>query len=230
MAPEQAAGRLDRVGPLSDIYGLGAILYSLLTGRPPFHAPTQMETLVQVIEGEPIPAGRLGPGLPRTIEHVCMRCLEKEPDDRYASAGAVAEELEKFLRGDEIEWDQPGLWNRLRRWSRREPALVARLAAAGAALEFEPGLPRLRPRHLDRQAGRNCGCVGRVGRRVGGVPGAGEPHHAPSTDPHGVALGRRAAAHVDFDPVEGVRRPARGRLPRCLSWAQGSGSRSATSC
>jgi eukaryotic-like serine/threonine-protein kinase len=133
MAPEQAAGRLDRVGPLSDVYGLGAILYSLLTGRPPFHAPTQMETLVQVIEGEPIPAGRLRPGLPRTIEHICMRCLEKEPADRYGSANAVAEELEKFLRGDEIEWDQPGLWNRLRRWSRREPALVARLAAAGAA-------------------------------------------------------------------------------------------------
>ncbi len=133
MAPEQAAGRLDRVGPLSDVYGLGAILYSLLTGRPPFHAPTPMETLVQVIEGEPIPAARLRPGLARDLEHICMRCLEKEPADRYPSAGAVADELEKYLRGDEIEWDQPGLWNRLRRWSRREPALVARLGAAGAA-------------------------------------------------------------------------------------------------
>lgn len=133
MAPEQAAGRHDRVGPLSDVYGLGAILYSLLTGRPPFYGPTQMETLVQVIEGEPIPPSRIRANLPRPIEHICMRCLEKEPADRYASAAAVGEELEKFLRGDEIEWEQPGLWNRLRRWSRREPALVARLSAATAA-------------------------------------------------------------------------------------------------
>ena len=142
MAPEQAAGRLDRVGPPADVYGLGAIFYSLLTGRPPFHAATRMETLVQVIEGEPIPAGRLRPGLPRPLEHICMRCLEKEPADRYPSADAVADELEKYLRGDEVEWDQPGLWNRLRRWSRREPAR-GEAGGGGRGDEYEHGLPRL---------------------------------------------------------------------------------------
>ncbi len=133
MAPEQAAGRHDRVGPLSDVYGIGAILYSLVTGRPPFLEAGQIETLVQVIEGEPAPPSNLRQGIPKEIEHICMRCLEKDPADRYPSAKSIAQELDKFLRGEEIDWDRSGLWNRLRRWARREPALASRLSAALAA-------------------------------------------------------------------------------------------------
>jgi eukaryotic-like serine/threonine-protein kinase len=129
MAPEQATGRPDQVGPHSDVYSLGAILYELVTGRPPFQSETALDTLVQVIESEPTRPRILNPILSRHLENICMRCLEKDPTERYTSAGAVADDLERFLKGELVEARPGGLWAQLRRWARREPTLVYRLAA-----------------------------------------------------------------------------------------------------
>jgi serine/threonine-protein kinase len=128
MAPEQAAGRGPEVGPLSDVYSLGAILYELLTGRPPFDEATPLDTLVQVLEGEPPRPSRLNPSIPRELELICLKCLEKAPTARYASAAALADDLQRFLRGEQVAARRVGPWQHLRRWARREPALVSRLS------------------------------------------------------------------------------------------------------
>ena len=132
MAPEQAAGRAAEVGPRSDVYSLGAILYELISGRPPFQSDNPLETLVQVIEGEPPRPSEVRPGLPPALEAICLKCLEKEPNDRYASAAALADDLELFLRGEPVEARREGLWHRVRRWARREPALATRLGTLAA--------------------------------------------------------------------------------------------------
>jgi eukaryotic-like serine/threonine-protein kinase len=97
MAPEQAAGQTKQVGPLADVYSIGAILYETLTGRPPFEGADQWDTLDQVRHQDPVPPSRLQPMVPRDMETVCLKCLEKEPRRRYASAEALAQDLRSFL-------------------------------------------------------------------------------------------------------------------------------------
>jgi serine/threonine-protein kinase len=125
MAPEQASGARKGLGPATDVYGLGAIFYELLTGEPPFRGDTVMETVVQVLERDPDPPRELCAGVPKELETICLRCLEKSPQNRYPSAAALAGDLDRYLQGEVI--DSTSLVSRLRRWNRREPELVARL-------------------------------------------------------------------------------------------------------
>lgn len=129
MAPEQATGSRAGLGPTTDVYGLGAILYELLAGRAPFRAPTIMETVVQVLERDPAPPREIRPEIPRELESICLKCLEKAPRDRYTNANALARDLDSYLKGEGIEAAGPGA--RLRRWNRREPELVSRLGGLG---------------------------------------------------------------------------------------------------
>jgi serine/threonine protein kinase len=134
MPPEQAAGELKRVGPSADIYSLGAVLYGLLVGRPPFQAPTAFETMRQVREEEPVPPRQINAAVPVDLETVCLKCLEKEPARRYATARELAEELGRFLAGQPVQARPVGTVERGWRWCRRNPALAGLVAGLAATL------------------------------------------------------------------------------------------------
>jgi serine/threonine protein kinase/Tfp pilus assembly protein PilF len=137
MAPEQARGGSKAVGPAADVYALGAILYQLLTGRPPFQAPTAHETVFQVIMEDPVPPRQLNARLPRDLETICLKCLRKEVGKRYPSALALADDLHRFLASEPIQARPVRLWERGLKWARRRPALAALVGVLAVAV---PGL------------------------------------------------------------------------------------------
>jgi tetratricopeptide (TPR) repeat protein len=138
MAPEQAEAK-GKVGPAADVYALGAILYECLAGRPPFRAATVLETLDQVRSAEPVPPSRLQPKVPRDLETVTLKCLQKAPGRRYESAAALADDLERFLAGRPVLARPTGSAERLWKWCKRRPTAAAlvvllTLAVGGAAV------------------------------------------------------------------------------------------------
>ncbi|MGD9853800.1 MAG: protein kinase [Planctomycetaceae bacterium] len=134
MPPEQASGNPRLIAPACDVYALGATLYALLTGGPPFRAETTIETLIQVLHAECVQPRLLNPGVPVDLETICLKCLEKEPTRRYASAQALAEDLQRFLDHQPIHARPASRTQRTWRWCRRNPAVAALSASLATAL------------------------------------------------------------------------------------------------
>jgi tetratricopeptide (TPR) repeat protein len=132
MAPEQALGQ--EAGAPADVYALGAILYEAVTGRPPFRAATVLQTLEQVRSQEPVPPSRLQTGLPRDLQTICLKCLQKSPGNRYPSAAALADDLGRFLRGESILARPATPWERAWKWARRHPSAAGLLVVSAVAL------------------------------------------------------------------------------------------------
>lgn len=137
MPPEQASGVVAGVGPRADVYGLGAILYEALTGRPPFQAPDAIQTVLLVLSMDPVSPRTLQPEVPRDLETICLKCLEKQPRKRYRSAGELADDLRRFLNGEPILARPVGSFERAAKWARRKPWQAA---AAGLLVALVAGL------------------------------------------------------------------------------------------
>jgi CHASE3 domain sensor protein/tRNA A-37 threonylcarbamoyl transferase component Bud32 len=140
MAPEQAGGKSNEIGPAADIYALGAILYECLTGRPPFKAANPLDTILQVVGDDPVPVRRLQPKVPADLEIICLKCLRKEPRKRYGSAAMLAEDLRRFQAGEPILGRPAGRVEPTAKWVKRHPAGAAALAVSViAAFSFLVG-------------------------------------------------------------------------------------------
>jgi tetratricopeptide (TPR) repeat protein len=154
MAPEQAAGRASSVGPPADIYSLGVILYEILTGRPPFQEESTLETLLLVRTQDPVSPSRLRPRLPRDLETICLKCLRKQPQSRYSSAAALAEDLRRFLAALPIHARPTPARERVVKWVRRHPTLALLTgggSCAAVTLAVVIGLANIR---LERERDR----------------------------------------------------------------------------
>ena len=239
MAPEQVVGKAGTIGPAADIYALGAILYEMLTGRPPFRGETAAETERQVVAEEPVPPARLNPKVPRDLETICLKCLHKEPQRRYATAAALADDLRRFGEGRPIQARPLSRAARLWRWVRRKPADAALVAMALALVGLILGggmwLERQRAEQRAEKARQEGRAVaGRGGRpREGGGPAAAGPlvggaggaggaqgllgASAPEGPPRTPAPGERGCGHgrrAGGDPAAPVgRREEVGRSP-----------------
>ena len=138
MAPEQAGRTVGdaraAAGPAIDVYALGAILYELLTGRPPFLAPSPLDTLLQVTRDDPVPPARLNPKTPRDLQTICLKCLEKEPGGAIPTAAILADDLHRYLAGEPISARPASRWERAGKWAKRRPAQAGLIAVSVAAV------------------------------------------------------------------------------------------------
>lgn len=137
MAPEQAWGTPDDVSPASDIYSLGAILYELLTGRPPFPETNPLDQLLRLRETDPVLPRKLNSTIPPELEQICLRCLEKKPEHRYPSAAELAADLRRFQQQEPLNLQPLGPWHAVQHWMRRQPALAAHLGAIASVVVIE---------------------------------------------------------------------------------------------
>jgi len=156
--PEQASGNARNAGAAADVYALGAILYQMLTGRPPFQGSTPLETVLQVLHTEPVPPSRLQPSVPRDLETICLTCLAKAPAKRYATGLALANDLDRFGAGRPIHARRTPLWERGLKWARRRPVVstLVGLIGLGTLVLMAAGLSLLaRQAALDAAARHN---------------------------------------------------------------------------